>query len=188
MRRMEVSDTENLWRRCSSCKNPIGFRTKYWVCNVSTCNRKRTGLVFCSVSCWDAHVPLMNHRESWAEERMSPSKEQWALDQQAESSGQSEGSPSTGRRVLVNPGVPGAHVAAQSIGGAPHSAMESEILVVVSKLKAYIKDKSEMNTSGDVMESLSDILRNICDDAIVRARNEGRRTVMARDIRQPSAT
>jgi len=65
------------WKRCSSCKKPIMFGGKYWVCNVSTCNRKRTGLAFCTVSCWDAHVPQMNHRESWAEERTAPSQKEW---------------------------------------------------------------------------------------------------------------
>jgi hypothetical protein len=66
------------WRRCNSCKKPILYKAKYWVCNVSTCNRKRTGLAFCDVSCWDAHLPLMNHRESWAEERTAPTAEEWA--------------------------------------------------------------------------------------------------------------
>lgn len=59
------------------CKKPIAFKAKYWVCNVSTCNRKRTGLAFCEVSCWDAHLPMMNHREAWAEERTAPSEEEW---------------------------------------------------------------------------------------------------------------
>jgi len=67
----------DFWRRCSSCKSSIAFGAKYWVCNVSTCNRKRTGLIFCNVSCWDAHVPMMNHRESWAEERRAPSRAEW---------------------------------------------------------------------------------------------------------------
>ena len=71
-------ETPDTWRRCSSCKKPINYKTKYWVCNVSTCTRKRTGLIFCDVSCWDAHVPQMNHRESWAEERIAPSREEWA--------------------------------------------------------------------------------------------------------------
>lgn len=66
-----------VWKRCSSCKKPMNYGTKYWVCNVSTCNRKRTGLAFCDVSCWDAHVPMMNHRESWAEERKAPSRDEW---------------------------------------------------------------------------------------------------------------
>ncbi|MGK5084320.1 hypothetical protein WDW37_13570 [Bdellovibrionota bacterium FG-1] len=73
----EPFDSPDSWRRCSSCKKPIAFRAKYWVCNVSTCTRKRTGLIFCTVSCWDAHVPQMNHRESWAEERVAPTREEW---------------------------------------------------------------------------------------------------------------
>ena len=60
------------WRRCSACKNFIERGAIYWVCNVSTCNRKRTGLVFCSVTCWEVHLPEANHRESWAEERTAP--------------------------------------------------------------------------------------------------------------------
>lgn len=69
--------SETFWKKCNSCKEPIPYKTLYWVCNVSTCNRKRTGLSFCSVSCWDAHLPLMNHREAWAEERRAPSEEEW---------------------------------------------------------------------------------------------------------------
>jgi hypothetical protein len=65
------------WVRCNSCKKPIAYRAEYWVCNVSTCNRVRTGLKFCTVSCWDAHLPLVNHRESWAEERKAPTLEEW---------------------------------------------------------------------------------------------------------------
>jgi hypothetical protein len=67
-----------MWKKCSSCKKTIEFKALYWVCNVSTCNRKRTGLAFCTVSCWDAHAPMMNHRESWAEERTAPSEAEWA--------------------------------------------------------------------------------------------------------------
>jgi hypothetical protein len=74
---MQETASPDHWRRCNSCKKPIPYRGMYWVCNVSTCNRKRTGLVFCDVSCWDAHVPMMNHRESWAEERKAPTYDEW---------------------------------------------------------------------------------------------------------------
>jgi len=68
-----MSDNDpKTWRACSSCKKPIAHGAMYYVCNVSTCNRKRTGLVFCSVDCWDSHVPMMRHRDSWAEERTAP--------------------------------------------------------------------------------------------------------------------
>lgn len=44
---------------------------------MSTCTRKRTGLVFCTVACWDAHVPVARHKESWAIEMRAPSKTEW---------------------------------------------------------------------------------------------------------------
>jgi hypothetical protein len=69
-----VSRDENAgaWKPCNVCKQPIALGATYWVCSVSTCNRKRTGLSFCSVSCWDAHLPFANHRESWAVEETAP--------------------------------------------------------------------------------------------------------------------
>jgi len=57
-----------------------------------------------------------------------------------------------------------------------------EVLVVISKVKAYIRAKSSMNTSDAVTEALSELVRSTCDQAIERARSEGRKTVMARDI------
>jgi len=67
----------DFWKKCSSCKKEIPFEALYWGCNVSTCNRKRTALIFCNVSCWDAHLAIVRHRESWAEERKAPSKDFW---------------------------------------------------------------------------------------------------------------
>lgn len=57
-----------------------------------------------------------------------------------------------------------------------------EVLVVASKLKNYIREKAGMNTSAAVMEALSDRIRTLCDQAIERARSEGRKTVMDRDF------
>jgi hypothetical protein len=67
----------SVWKKCNGCKKPIAYSQAYYVCNVSTCNRKRTGLVFCQVSCWDSHLPIVNHRESWAEERKAPKRDEW---------------------------------------------------------------------------------------------------------------
>jgi hypothetical protein len=78
-----MSTEPTFWRKCSTCKREIPFVTTYWVCNVSTCNRPRTGLAFCSVNCWDAHVPMLRHRDSWAEEQRSPSQAEWARQQRA---------------------------------------------------------------------------------------------------------
>ena len=166
------------WRRCSSCKKEIGFTRTYWVCNVSTCNRKRTGLVFCTTSCWDVHLPLMNHREAWAEERRSPTREEWAREQReqaAESAPASGPVPAREPQRRIAPTQP----PASSARPAPESR---EVLVVVSKLKAYVRERSGMNTSDAVMELLSDKLRELCRDAIKNAQRDGRRTVMERDF------
>jgi hypothetical protein len=68
-----MTDTTK-WRTCSSCRKPIGYDQDYYTCSVSTCNRKRTALVFCSVACWDAHLPTARHRDAWAEEQHSPKR------------------------------------------------------------------------------------------------------------------
>lgn len=167
----------SFWRRCSSCKKEIGFTRTYWVCNVSTCNRKRTGLVFCTTSCWDVHLPLMNHREAWAEERRAPTREAWLREQaeEATSASASASAPAAKparepqRRIVPSPRP-------------PSSRAPREVLIVVSKLKSYVRERSGMNTSDSVMEVLSDKLRSLCDDAIESAQRDGRRTVMERDF------
>jgi hypothetical protein len=68
---------EVIWRKCSSCKADLPFGGKHWVCNVSTCNRPRLFLTFCTVNCWDAHLADVRHRDTWAEERDSPSPSLW---------------------------------------------------------------------------------------------------------------
>jgi len=57
-----------------------------------------------------------------------------------------------------------------------------EILVVASKLKKYIREKSGMNTSAAVMDVISEKIKQICDRAIENAKSDGRKTVMDRDI------
>lgn len=59
---------------------------------------------------------------------------------------------------------------------------EQEVLVVVSKLKTYIKNQAGMNTSGSVATVISDAVRKLCDDAIEKAKSDGRKTVMDRDF------
>jgi histone H3/H4 len=57
-----------------------------------------------------------------------------------------------------------------------------DVLVVVSKLKDYVRARSGMNTSDGVVEVLSDRLRDLCDRAIERASRDGRKTVLDRDF------
>jgi len=58
----------------------------------------------------------------------------------------------------------------------------SDTLVVVSKVKNHIKNKSQMNTSASAMPALTKIVEEACDRAIENARREGRKTVMDRDF------
>lgn len=152
--------TENQWRRCSACKKPIEFSSTYWVCNVSTCNGKRTGLVFCSVSCWEVHLPGAKHRKAWAAERTAPP--------QAMEVGQPVVGP---RRIMVGADKP-----------TSQEKSAGEVLIIASRLKAYIQKESGFNTSERVLDPLSDIVRRLCDEAIQNASREGRRTVLDRDI------
>ena len=62
------------------------------------------------------------------------------------------------------------------------AASEKEVLLIVSKLKNYIRSASGMNTAGNVASVVSDIIRQLCDQAIERARADGRKTVKDRDF------
>lgn len=59
-----------------------------------------------------------------------------------------------------------------------------EVLIIASRLKEFVKAKADFNTSGDVMDVLSEIVRRETMMAIANARLEGRRTVMARDFKR----
>jgi len=145
------------WRRCSTCKRDINHSTKYQICSVSTCRK----WVFCSVDCWDTHNSVMSHRSGWAEEHISP-------DNVADGD-------RPRRRIVAK--------SKSSSGIIPKGDYPRDVLVVASKLKAYIKAKHDMNTAGNVLDRLSDIMRIICDDAVEQARIEGRKTVMDRDFK-----
>jgi hypothetical protein len=155
-----------VWRRCSACKQDIALGATYWTCNVSTCNRKRTGLVFCSVTCWEVHLPGANHRESWAVECTAPRSAEEAAPR-----AEGGGARPARRRLVRSTGASG--------GG---DAAPREVLIVASRLKDYIRARSGFNTSERVLGPLSDIVRRVCDEAVRNATREGRRTVLDRDI------
>jgi len=168
-----------IWRRCSACKKPIALGAPYFACNVSTCNRKRTALAFCSVSCWEVHLPSANHREAWAVERSAPRTREAETPDAGRAASASGASAERAPRRRIVPSNP----APASAGRAEASRPPEEVLVVASRLKDYVRAASGgMNTSDRVLEPLSDILRRVCDRAIENARREGRRTVLDRDI------
>jgi histone H3/H4 len=59
-----------------------------------------------------------------------------------------------------------------------------EILIVVSKLKSYIRARSGFNTGDACAEVLSDQVRALCDRAIENARRDERKTVLERDFKK----
>lgn len=164
------------WRRCSACKQPIALGASYWVCNVSTCNRPRTALAFCSLTCWEVHLPEAHHRESWALERTAPRTPEAgsAAPKPAASATPSASRPAAerrGERRIVRP------AAASSRPAAPR-----EILIIGSRLKEYIHARSGFHASDGILDPLSDAVRHLCDEAILKAEREGRRTVLERDV------
>jgi hypothetical protein len=145
------------WRRCSACKKDIPLGGVHFVCSVSTCNRKRTALVFCSVTCWEIHLPTERHREAWAIEERTPKEPDPPNDAPHKRKTKSSGE------------------------GASKSD-PSDILVVVSRLKSYVRSSAGYNTSDSVLPILSDAIRRICDEAIANARRAERETVLDRDV------
>lgn len=184
---------EDSWRLCSTCKTPIGHSAVHWVCSVSTCNRPRAALVFCSVECWDAHVPIVRHRDAWAEERRSPSREAVgaALREERERQQARDTRPAP---VGDEGGQVPRETQTRAAGGLRPTLLEErgrndamsddskEILVVVSKLKSYIRSTAGMNTSDAVAAVLSERVRQLCDQAVAKAKGEGRKTVLDRDF------
>lgn len=152
--------TQNYYRKCSSCKKEIGFGKIYQVCEVTSC--KKHG--FCSVNCWNLHNEVMNHKNAGAIETRAPFTPLLDADAQP-------------KRILVNPNKSETN----AVGGKTTS-MDAEILIVASKLKQYIKEKYDLNTSADVMNVLSDIVRKKADEACSHAIQSGRKTVMDRDF------
>jgi len=58
---------------------------------------------------------------------------------------------------------------------------DKEVLVVASKVKAYIKSKNMM-TSSDAVATLSDKVYAILDEAVARTKANRRSTVRPQDL------
>lgn len=166
-------EAPGVWRKCSSCKKSIAFASTYFVCSVSTCNGQRTGYVFCSVACWETHVPGARHRDAAAIEKTAPSA--------AEAARLEAANPSAPKRVMAS--TPAARSASVGTSSVLRPPVPREVLVIASRLKEFIDAHSGgFSTSQSVMDVLSDHLRVVCDRAIDNARADGRKTVMDRDF------
>ena len=199
------------WLKCSACRTDIAFGSKYFQCSVSTCNRARMRLVFCSVVCWDSHVATLRHRDAWAEDKIAPTRAAWEREQANEPAEASRlppqppqpraAAPATApiarpaptgapppaapRRIVAEPGAPAPVSSSSAPGVHLNDIVDRDMMIVVSKLKKYIKDRSGMNCSDAVAEVLSDHVRVLCDDSIRAAGRDERKTVLDRDVPRP---
>lgn len=164
---LEELKAKTYWNKCSTCKKELPFGSAYYICSVSTCQGSRTGLHFCSVECWDAHLGFARHRDAGALDAVAPKREAYLASL--------EGTPQPAAKKIL--------VRTESSTSSPSSSMETETLVVVSKVKQLIRDKSEMSTSQCAIDALTDKVVQECRKAIDNARAAGRKTVMGRDIK-----
>jgi len=217
-----MSDTT--WRPCTNCGKPIAYGAIYYVCSVSTCNRKKRPLRFCTVDCWDAHLPDANHRSAWAVEETAPTAEaaeaedraaraaaaRARIDDRAAGTGTAGSSPAgddgpvvrrlppagprgrgggSGRSSTSRSGPARRTTTRRSAAPSPPVVddfdPDTEILVVVSRMKEYVRARSGgMSTSDAVADALTAHVRRWCDEAIREAELDGRETVMERDLEQ----
>jgi histone H3/H4 len=123
---------------------------------------------------------MLRHREAWAEEQKSPTEREWA-DEQAREQQEAERAKAQADQTPITHAVTKEPRMSNEV-----PEVTKEVLVVVSKVKSYIRASSGMNTSDAVTEALSELVRNAADQAVAKAKSDGRKTVMARDI--PGAT
>lgn len=158
----------HFWKKCSACKKEIPFHATYKVCSVSTCNSKKLPLIFCSVECWDSHLGFANHKSSWAIEKRAPS--------QTEVENQESLKKTEPKKVIFTEKPKPVE------NKMSHTKIETDTLVVVSKVKKLIKDLSEMNTSQCAIDAFTQKVINEALRAIENAKAAGRKTVMGRDF------
>jgi histone H3/H4 len=58
----------------------------------------------------------------------------------------------------------------------------ADSLVVASKVKKFIKEKGDCNTSAETIDVLTKAIERLCQKGIDSAKGDGRKTVMDRDI------
>ncbi len=153
----------------------MAFGAPYYICSVSTCNNPRTGYAFCSVSCFETHLPGARHREAGAIEKRAPLT--GAFDAGPTPSPTTPAiaaaTPAGGQRKLIRPA---------GVQSSASQALPRETLIIASRLKEYVIARAGYNTSGAVVDMLSDYVRILCDRAIDHAREDGRKTLMERDF------
>ncbi len=121
---------------------------------------------------------MMRHRDAWAETARAPTRAEWERERESEQEREQQSqAPSE-----PAPPAPARRIVTRESESTENSSEADDVLVVVSKLKKYVRARSGMNTSDGVVSILSDHLRRLCSEAIRNAARDGRRTVMDRDF------
>jgi hypothetical protein len=148
---------KNYWRKCGRCKQEISWGGTYQQCSVSSCRK----FAYCSVDCWSVHNSVMGHMSAYAQEEKVPNK---------------NGDIGIRRKIIIS--------AKQSSAlSSVASNVELDVLIVASKLKKYVKDRHNLSTSANVIDRLSELVRDLVDGAVVEVRQEERKTLMDRDFK-----
>ena len=108
---MSNNSDQNFWRKCGSCKKEIPYNSLYQSCSTSGCQK----FVYCSVDCWSLHNSIMNHKNGWCEEQISPKSDHLE-----------------GRRILVSPTPMLKQASLEAKPEKYAHEIEQEILIVVS--------------------------------------------------------
>ena len=163
---------ETFWRRCSNCKKTIGLGAKYWLCSVASCSKVRAPTQFCSPDCWAVHEEVETHKNAWAVEQLAPKTPEVE-----------KGASAPPASVSSSSGSSSASTAAPRPKSEPKpTSSEDDVLVVVSRLKDYIKEVSSMSTSDQVLAPFSVHVRRLIDATIESAKKADRKTVLGRDV------
>lgn len=173
---MSSSETSgDFWKKCNICKKQIPYGSTYYLCSVSTCKRKRTGFSFCSERCWDAHLGFVSHRTSYCEEATAPTREESRHSSDDDASVEEVERPK--RRIIVDD-------TKAPVASAPRMTQKHSVdtLVVVSKVKQFVKSVAGFNTSQCAIDALTQKVVGECLQGIERAKESERKTLMGRDI------
>ena len=57
-----------------------------------------------------------------------------------------------------------------------------EMLIVQSKVRDFLKNKGDFNIGSDLFEAVSIKVQGLLEDAARRAKENGRKTIQARDV------
>ena len=154
-----METVQSYWKKCGPCKKEIYPGMNYCRCSISACSSH----AFCSQSCFAIHSEMMRHRDAFPDEAVAPPLT----------------SPEELRRKVETaaPSAPSAPITKSAA-----ASEDTDILIVMSKLKHFVRQHSGLNTSTGVAEALSNLVRQHCRLAIEKAQQAGRKTLMDRDF------